>query len=146
MLSSHAVAQSVGSGWRIFTNHEGTRVEYPAGLFAVDVTGSDTQGRVFKTRDGRATLGIFAFRNERKESPARYLRRAFPDDRGGLEYDRVAKNFFAVSGVKDGVILYRRCNFSEDGLVHCADIRYPASEKRAWDAAVTRISLSLRPR
>jgi hypothetical protein len=45
------------------------------------------------------------------------------------------------------VILYSRCNFSGGarGVIHCFDLKYPQEEKRAWDAVVTRISLSLRP-
>jgi hypothetical protein len=31
-------------------------------------------------------------------------------------------------------------------MIHCIDLQYPRREKRAWDAIVTRISLSLRPR
>jgi hypothetical protein len=64
-----------------------------------------------------------------------------------LNYDRVARNFFAVSTNRNGTVLYRRCNFSRNqgGTMHCIDLAYPLREKRAWDAPVTRISRSLRP-
>jgi hypothetical protein len=60
---------------------------------------------------------------------------------------RIARSFFAISSERDGVILYSRCNFSGGarGVIHCFDLKYPQQEKRAWDAVVTRISLSLRP-
>jgi hypothetical protein len=49
--------------------------------------------------------------------------------------------------VRDDTIYYSRCNFSRFGTpaIHCVDLVYPAREERAWDAIVTRISLSLRP-
>jgi hypothetical protein len=42
------------------------------------------------------------------------------------------------------MIYYSRCNFG-GAAIHCFDLAYPQAEKRAWDAIVTRISLSLRP-
>jgi hypothetical protein len=64
-----------------------------------------------------------------------------------LTYDRVARNFFALSSRLDGMIVYMRCNFSHarEGSLHCVDIRYPQNEKVAWDNIVTRISRSVRP-
>ena len=47
-----------------------------------------------------------------------------------------------MSSFRNGKIWYDRCNFSR-GLVHCVLINYPATEERAWDDIVTRISLSL---
>jgi hypothetical protein len=40
------------------------------------------------------------------------------------------------------MIYYSRCNFSalHGGTIHCFDLVYPQSEKRAWDAIVTRIT------
>ena len=42
------------------------------------------------------------------------------------------------------MIYYSRCNFSapRGASIHCFDLVYPQREKRAWDAMVTRISLS----
>ena len=61
-----------------------------------------------------------------------------------LAYDRVARGFFAVSARRNGRIPYTRCNFAE--RIHCIELAYPQSEKRAFDPVTTRISLSLRPR
>jgi hypothetical protein len=63
------------------------------------------------------------------------------------QYRRVTPSFFAISAEREGMIYYSRCNFStlRGATIHCFDLVYPQSEKRAWDAIVTRISLSLRP-
>ncbi len=134
-------------GWTTFVGDAGTRVQYPAEVFSVAGKG-DQPGRVFTTSDRRAQLHIYTARNEYNESPARYLKRRFDSRRSRLTYDRVARNFFAISAPDKGLILYRRCNFPDarGGTIHCVDIRYPAREKRAWDRVITRISLSLRPR
>jgi hypothetical protein len=58
---------------------------------------------------------------------------------------RVASNFFVVSEPNKGKALYRRCNFVGQ-MIHCFDIRYPMSQKRAYDDVVTHMSRSLMPR
>jgi hypothetical protein len=131
-----------GSRWAVFANDKGTTVQYPADLFP---DGRDTQkGRSFATADGRATLDIYAGPNEDGASPAQVVRRTVKDKRARLTYDRVASNFFAISTRYNNRILYRRCNF-DSRMIHCIDLAYPLSEKRAWDYNVTRISRSLRP-
>jgi hypothetical protein len=135
-------------GWTTFVGDAGTRVQYPAELFPVARGKGNQPGHLFISGDGRARLRVYTVRNEYNESPARYLRRVFDQRRSRLTYDRVAPNFFAISAPDRGLILYRRCNFSDlrGGMMHCVDIRYPSREKRAWDSVVTRISLSLRPK
>ena len=140
-----SAARPSDTAWTVFANDRGTTVQYPRDVFSTEAGQGNPGGQVLSTVDGRARLHIFALRNERNESPARFLRRAFTENRQRLTYDRVADNFFAVSAPDKGRILYRRCNFS-GGIIHCVDIQYPRSEKRAWDSVVTRISLSLRPR
>jgi hypothetical protein len=132
-------------GWTVFSDDKNTTVDYPRGVFSVEGREDVPPGPVFTTRDHRARLHIFAFRNERGESPAQHIARTFTHDRRQLDYDRVARNFFALSENKGSEILYRRCNFAR-GMIHCIELVYPRSEKRAWDNIVTRISLSLRPR
>jgi hypothetical protein len=143
---STAPARTSDAGWTRFADAQGTSVQFPRNVFAVEAGQDSPPGPVFATSDGRARIHIFVVRNERGESPAQYLRRNFPRNLGTLAYDRVGGNFFAVSQAREGMIFYRRCNFSGDGNIHCVDVRYPQSEKRAWDSTVTRISLSLRPR
>ena len=123
----------------------GTSVQYPSDLFSISQGDQSSQDSVFTTDDGRARLNIFEVRNELNERPVQYLKRVFPGDRGRLDYDRVAPNFFAVSENKGARIFYRRCNFV-DRSIYCIDLSYPRLEKLAWDGIVTRISLTLRPR
>jgi hypothetical protein len=90
---------------------------------------------------------MYAMDNPERLPPSAFMRKHFPSGRSALAYDRVARKFFAVSTIREGMILYVRCNCSsaEGGTLHCVDLRYPAHQKRAWDGIVTRISRSLRP-
>ena len=132
--------------WTTFRNDSGTTVPYPADLFTLRAGEGTPRGAAFTSADGRARLHIFAFANERNESPAQFIRRVIVDDRRKLTYQRVARGFFVFSAPEEGRVLYRRCNFSRDRMIHCVDLRYPGAEKRAFDGIVTRMSLGLRPR
>jgi hypothetical protein len=141
IYGSSAMAQP--RGWVTYNDDRGTNVQLPADLFSVDR--ATERGRTFATPDGRATLDIYTGPNERGETPAQTLNRTLSDLSPRLSYTRVTSDFFVISARHERQILYRRCNF-DARTIHCLDLKYPASEKRAWDAIVTRISLSLRPR
>src|SRR4051812_27084660 len=71
-------------GWTIFSDGN-MSVHYPGGLFPLQGGKASPPGPVFTTRDGRARLHIFTVRNERDESPERFMNRLFPRE---LDYDR----------------------------------------------------------
>ena len=129
--------------WRVFSNRVGTRVDYPAAIFSQTLTSAEN-GLTLARLDGRARLRVFTVENERGDIPRSFLRREFPFDRATLSYDRVTPRFFAVSARRQGHIVYTRCNFSQH--IHCIELGYPISEKRAFDPVTTKISRSLRPR
>jgi hypothetical protein len=143
-----AQAESSAGSWAIYRDAQGTSVEYPRDVFAVEQEQSEQEpGRVFSTEDERARFHVYSLPNPNALSPGAFMRANFPAQRSALTYDRVSRNFFALSTRRDGMIVYLRCNFSSGRAsnLHCVDIRYPANEKRDWDDIVTRISRSLRP-
>ena len=139
-MSAGAAQQDLD--WRLFSDRFGTRVDYPAAIFS-QTLGSAENGLTLARPDRRARLRVFTVTKERRDTPRSFLRREFPFDRAKLSYDRVTPRFFAVSARRHGRIVYTRCNFSQ--RVHCIELGYPISEKRAFDPVTTRISLSLRP-
>lgn len=145
-LLPQAAAAQPAAQWTTYRNDSGTTVPFPADLFTQQVGEGTPRGEVFTSVDGRARLHIFAFANERNESPAQFIKRVIVDDRRKLTYERVTRDFFVFSAPEKGRILYRRCNFARDRMIHCVDLRYPRAEKRAFDRLVTRMSLGLRPR
>jgi hypothetical protein len=135
--------------WTTFVEPQlGTRLALPSEVFTVHEGPSIKGiGEEYITSDGRAALAVYSQRNLHRETPATYLKRHYRTPRQALDYVRVTRSFFAVSAVSEGTIYYSRCNFlrRSGGTIHCFDLKYPASEKRAWDDMVTRISRSLEP-
>jgi hypothetical protein len=136
--------------WQTYVESQsGTRAEYPAGIFSGE-PGAPTIGigKSFETDDGTARLEVYALSNSDHDNPATYVAKKFAFRRAELEYDRIAPRFFALSGVKGTMEYYSRCNFphGRNGPIHCVYLTYPHSETKAWDAIVTRISWSLRPK
>jgi hypothetical protein len=150
LLPAAAAAQTLPvSSWRTyFDENTGTRVDFPEGLFVPAGSPSRGAGRHFRTPDGRAEFSIYTLSSARGESPRSYLQNNLKVPRTVLNYERVTNQFFAVSSLHRGRIYYSRCNFAPNpsGPMHCIYLAYPGREKKAWDAVVTRISLSLRPR
>jgi hypothetical protein len=135
--------------WRTFVIPEyGTRIDYPAGIFAPAGAPEKGIGEKFERRDGRAALSIYSRENVAGDRPLDYLRKNLRINPAGLDYQWITRSFFAISMERDGLIYYSRCNFSGTigGVTHCFDLVYPQEEKRAWDSVVTRISLSLHPK
>lgn len=134
--------------WRTYVDPDrGTAVEYPAALFSVQAGAPERgSGQEFRTRDDHARLVIYTLPNEERRSPRSYLARHLLIAPGTLEYTRVTRHFFAISGVRDDDTFYSRCNFPHGrrGDMRCIFLQYPQRETKAWDAIVTRISLSLR--
>jgi len=131
--------------WAQYADARGTRVEYPVDLFSAREQAE--LGQAFLTRDHRARIHMYSMPNPKALAPREFMRTKFLAPRSMLTYDRVTRNFFAISTRTKGMIVYLRCNFSssQNGSLHCVELRYPQDEKRAWDSVVTRISRSLRP-
>ena len=140
------VAASAASDWRVLSDAKlGGQVEYPADVFSVSEQPREKVGGLrFRTPDGRAELSFFALPTSSGTSPADFLAGHLRLPERAVQYRRTTPSFFAVSGASTGVIYYARCNSSADhSMFHCIYMTYPADEKRAWDAIVTRISRSL---
>jgi hypothetical protein len=143
----HAEEGKGAMGWTTFSiAQSGTRADYPAALFPISDGESESGiGQRFRASDGRALLSIYSMANDAGETPAAYLRNHLRRPRSGLQHERVTSSFFAISEETKDTIYYSRCNFADDGKIHCFDLIYPFREKRIWNPIVTRISGTLRP-
>jgi len=141
-----AARPAAAPGWTTVADGHGTILDFPANVFT-QAEGSPPvgSGRRFRTADGRADVSIYTIDNVEHATPRSYLSRHLKSDFSHLHYDRVGDRFFAVSGIVRGKTFYSRCNFEgRRGAMHCLYLAYPAAETHAWDALVTRMSLSLR--
>ena len=141
VCSAPAVAQE---HWATYTNPRfGTAADYPSDLFTVqDPPAENGDGQTFRTADGRAELSIYGTNNLEAERPQAYVARHVNLD--DVTFKRVTSDYYVVSGSRGASIYYERCNFPNNDVLYCFYITYPAQEKSAWDATVTRISHSLR--
>jgi hypothetical protein len=143
-----AAAVERSSGWGQYRDKgAGLVFDMPAHISPLDSAREGRVGTVFTSRDGRAQVRVFGSANEANDTPQQYLNRiARGGDRADFSYVRTTPTFFVASGARDGVISYRRCNFSRAGKkrIGCIQLNYPQRDKRAWDAPVTRMSRSLR--
>jgi len=97
--------QQIGAplAWQSFEVPEfGTRVQIPAGIFTPAGKPEQGSGQRFERADGRAVLSIYSRPNNMGESPATYLRHNLRVDRSALDYERIARSFFAISLERDG--------------------------------------------
>ena len=142
VLPSACCAQS--PNWTRYSIRDASAsVDLPLDVFAVDAGPAKSgAGHTFKTADGRADVSLYSIPNQPRRSPAMFLREDFQLPQSSAIYRRVTRNMLAVSGFRGDQIWYARCNFGRTRL-NCVALNYPASEKRAWDAIVTRISNSL---
>jgi hypothetical protein len=143
-----ASGPAASAEWTTFVEPKfGTTLQIPSEVFSVHQGKSYRGiGEQYTTKDRRAALAVYSQENSRKETPRTYLKRNNSVPRRMIEYVRVTPSFFAISTAMKGTIFYSRCNFSpRTSAIHCFDLKYPASEKQAWDDIVTRISLSLEP-
>jgi hypothetical protein len=131
-------------GWGRYRDWDlGVALDFPAHIFSLKSAEQGREGVLFSTRDDRARISVFGFRNQANDTPRRYLSRIANPEQARFTYVRTTPRFFVASGTRDAMIFYRRCNFFGDKRVGCFQLDYPEGEKREWDNIVTRISLSL---
>ena len=140
-LGSPTQAQTSNQSWkRLYDPQIGVSVAYPAGVFQTYSRVTDRHpGKRFSSSDGQAEFTYYAFENKPPRHTIKLSHRTLVVERRQLIYKRITDKFFVISSVRNKRISYSRCNF---GLtMKCIYLEYPASEKRKWDRAVTRIAI-----
>jgi len=142
---AHAAAMNAAR-WSTYANARfGTTADYPSDVFTRrDPPPENGDGVAMHTADNRATLTIFGHYNVENDTPQSYFDNIV--DKDGVTYKQITKTYYVASGTRGANIFYERCNFRKGDMatVDCFELTYPAAEKAAWDAIVTRISQSLR--
>jgi hypothetical protein len=139
---SPVLASGQASEWQRYVVAEsGAAVDVPRDVFSDEAGKPETgYGARFLISDRRANLTVQSVRNDASDTPSAFLAKKGPPP--DIVYRRVTANFFVVSSLRNGLIWYDRCNFA-GRFITCVLINYPATEKKRWDAVVTRISNSL---
>jgi hypothetical protein len=104
-------------------------------------------GQIFRSKDGKAFLQTAAFANVDKVSTAVYKSRVVASYAGArIEYERLADNFFVISGIRGKEVFYERVTFSCGGrVINAWAMTYPQAEGALYDRIVEEIARTFRP-
>jgi hypothetical protein len=156
-LAATGPAGARDEGWTGYRDGQlGFSFSYPADIFAphqADPTAAlqartaKRSGRTFQSKDGRAWLQAAAFANIDKASLAAYKARAATSYvKARITYDRLADEFFVLSGFRGKDIFYERVIFSCGGkVINVWTLTYPATARATYDRIVEEIARSFRP-
>ena len=126
----------------------GLGLSYPASVFRLERATTDGDGRLFRSRDGRARLLVGAFVNTDGLSPASYQRFAARYSYAGMtiDYGPVGRSWTVLSGIRGDTMVYEKAMFSCGGrLINSFAMLYPVEERDFYDPIVERIEDSFRP-
>lgn len=142
IVTMGATAAAKAADWGRYANPRfGTAMDYPRDRFPGAPMGSENgDGATFISGDGAAELRIWGAHGIDDWRFADFVA-AFAELMP-VTWSQEKKDSWVVTGTNGAIIRYSRCKRG-GGLLHCFEISYPASEKSAWDAAVTRMSRSL---
>lgn len=132
--------------WRTYVNGRyGTTVDIPFDVFLAEPEAENGDGRRFVSRDGSASLTVFAGANVDRRSLSELVRAArvdAADER--VTYERKGGRWYVLSGYAGPKVFYRKLLFSPDReVVHTIEIVYPAVAKPLYDPLTARIANSL---
>lgn len=132
------------SDWATIQNKRfGFQIAYPANILFPVKSPSGDDGRVLKSKDGRATMIVATFENNEGQTLDTYrqflLNKIYPNAK--IDYGPRKQRWFVISGAQNSETFYERITFSCGGqLINSWAIRYPTSEHRLYDRVVDAIS------
>jgi hypothetical protein len=128
--------------WRHYQNARfGTSADVPAG-FTVMPPPENDDGQGFEGAGGGriSVYGAFDFTSGFAEYRA-FLKQTLEDEGWSLTYTPSGENWFVLSGVSNGQILYQRVERPAGctgDILHHIEFRYPAEDKSEWKPIVER--------
>jgi len=126
-----------------YTNHKyGYLLAWPKKLLAAQGESDAGDGQFFKAPDDRAQLVCWAgFNNVARQSLQQMFREAQKESGLRVTYKHLGKDFFVVSGIQDGKIVYRKT--VKTSLVQATFVlTYDQALKGAFDPLVGDIARS----
>lgn len=136
-------------GWTSYRNERyGFSFSYPAAVFAFDRASERDDGLAFESPDGGAKLLAGAFQNDDGHTVESYRRYIANKSYGGagVDYAPRGRNWFVLSGERDGGMYYEKVMFSCGGaLINSFALVYPVAERGFYDPIVERMENSFRP-
>jgi hypothetical protein len=144
-LVSFAAAATAAPQYRTYVNERfGTTADVPADWKA-DPPPENGDGLRFRSPDRRASLTVYGSLNVADTVEDAMRNFETPDKDETITYRHRERRAVVVSGIRGDTIFYSKHVLScRDQIWNSVHIEYPAAEKTAYDALVTRVSRSLR--
>ena len=141
MLAGVATA----AGWQTYVNDRfGATADVPPDWRA-GTPPENGDGLEFSAPDGQASLIVSGSLNIWDTLDEAFASYATPSEGETITYQHRDKQSIVISGTKGDRIFYRRSILScRDQVWNSIAIEYPAAQKKAFDAIVTRVAASLR--
>jgi len=144
-----ALPASAGQ-WLIYNNARyGTIADIPAHGFTARPPSQNGDGRSWISDDGRGQILVFGDLVVTADTLKAYRQEILGyarDDGLNIVYSAAKKNWFVYSGLIDGDIVYEKVLLTTgcDPMIgNHVYLRYPASQKAAYDAVVRHVAASL---
>ena len=135
-----------GSGWATYQNVRFSfALKYPSDVFGYDIGPSDENVRIVGSRDGRATLHIFAIDSGAETTLAQYRRSRMEEHYAGAVFDFIPqrKFGFVLSGTQGDKAFYERVTFACNGrAIHGWQMVFPASQRTLYDLVADAVNRS----
>ena len=146
ILAAYACAAASAQQYRTYTNERfGTTAEVPADWKAVP-SPANGDGLIFRSPDRRASVTVSGSLNVWDSIDEAMKIYEQPQNGETVTYRHREPRALVVSGTRGDVIFYAKHILScRDQVWNNVHIEYPARDKAAFDALVTRIARSLRP-
>jgi hypothetical protein len=143
-------APAYAASWRIYNNARfGTIADIPARGFTPQPPSANGDGQTWVSDDGRGQILVFGDLIVTADTVSAYRQEILGyarDDGLDIVYSAAKKNWFAYSGFLDGDIVYEKVVVTTgcDPMIgNHVYFRYPASQKRAYDAIVRNMAATL---
>lgn len=130
------------------SDRHGFAIAFPAGVFAQQMPAKSEDGRVFVSKDGKATLLVGAFENSQNTTLEEYRQFLLSEQYAGaaIDYAPVRRRWFVLSGEQDGQMFYQRVAFTCAGkLINSWAMLYPVAERKLYDRVVEGVARTFTP-
>ena len=127
-----------------YTNHKyGYVVAWPKKYLTGQGESDSGDGQVFSSPDGQARLACWAsFNDVLGESIGQAYAQALQEAGTQVSYKHLGKDFFVISGIRDGRVFYRKTLLAH-GVQASFELRYAEQLKAAFDPIVKDVARSI---
>jgi hypothetical protein len=148
-LAAPATARSRFDKWATVINERhGFAIAYPDDVFVQKEGPTTDEGRVFVSKDGKASLLVGAFENTDRQSLQDYRKFLMSGEYAGakIDYAPVKTRWFVLSGERNGKMFYQRVSFTCGGkLINSWAMVYPTEARSTYDRVVEAVARTYTP-